>query len=530
MRDFHQPGRSPVHALNGMAATSQPAATLAAVDVLRAGGNAIDAAVAASAVLCVVEPQSTGVGGDCFVLYAPGGGGGEVIAYNGSGRAPAAAEAGWYIDNGISDIDIHSAHAVTVPGAIDAWTRLVADHGTKDLAELLTPAIGYAEDGYVVHPRVAHDWAGCIDKLSTTEASARIFLPGGRSPRAGEIHHQPELAATLRTIARDGRDGFYGGPVAEDIVGFLRSQGGLHTLDDFVAAAGEYVTPIQTHYRGLDIYECPPNGQGIVALIMLNLLSGFDLSSLDPLGVERLHLEVEAGRLAFRDRDAFIADPAQAEVPIERLLSAAYADELRGFISSERAIGNMPPPGLPSHPDTVYFSVVDKDRNAVSFINSTFHGFGSGLASPKSGVMLQNRGTGFVIDPDHPNCIAPGKRPLHTIIPGMALKGGRAVMPFGVMGGHYQPFGHAHFLSNMVDYGMDVQAAIDCPRLFRYGGVLEVERGIPDPVVRGLAALGHQVEVVDDPHGGGQAIWIDWESGTLTGGSDPRKDGCALGY
>jgi gamma-glutamyltranspeptidase/glutathione hydrolase len=529
MRDFHLPGRSPVHALNGMAATSQPAATLAAVDVLRGGGNAIDAAVAASAVLCVVEPQSTGIGGDCFVLYAPGGGG-EVIAYNGSGRAPAAAEAGWFMDNDIDEIDIHSPHAVTIPGAIDAWTRLVADHGTRDMAQLLAPAIGYAENGYVVHPRVAHDWAGCIDKLSTTEASKRIFLPGGRSPRAGEIHHQPELAATLRTIASEGRDGFYEGPVAADMVDFLRGLGGLHTLEDFATAAGEYVTPIQTHYRGLDIYECPPNGQGIVALIMLNLLSGFDLSSLEPLGAERLHLEVEAGRLAFRDRDALIADPSLVEVPVERLLSADYADELRGFISPDRAIGNMPPAGLPSHPDTVYFSIVDRDRNAVSFINSTFHGFGSGLASPQSGVMLQNRGAGFVIEPGHPNCIAPGKRPMHTIIPGMALEGGRAVMPFGVMGGHYQPFGHAHFLSNVVDYGMDVQAALDCPRVFRYGDVLEIERGIPDDVARGLAALGHDVQVTDDPHGGGQAIRIDWESGTLTGGSDPRKDGFALGY
>ncbi len=496
---------------------------------MRGGGNAMDAAIAACAVLCVVEPQSTGIGGDCFVLYAPKGGG-EVIAYNGSGRAPAAAETAWFLDRGIDEIDPQSPHAVTVPGAIDAWARLAADHGTRALGELLQPAIGYAEDGYVVLQRVARDWAGCADKLRASPASARIFLPDGRSPRAGDVHRQPELAETLRAIAREGRDGFYSGRVAEDIVGFLRDRGGLHSLDDFAAAGGEYVTPINTDYHGLDIYECPPNGQGMVALIMLNLLSGFDLAKLDPAGVERLHLEIEAGRLAYRDRDAFLADPGLSDVPIEHLLSAGYTDELRQTIRPDRALDILPPPGMAAHDDTVYLTVVDRDRNAVSFINSLFHGFGGGLAAPGCGVMLQNRGAGFRVEPGHPNCIAPGKRPLHTIIPGMALQGGRVVMPFGVMGGQYHPFGHTHLISNIVDFGMDVQAAIDFPRVFRYGEYLDVERGIDDAVVKGLAALGHETRTTDDPHGGGQAIHIDWQSGVLTGGSDPRKDGCALGY
>ena len=529
MRDFQKPGRSPVQALNGMAATSHPAATLTAIEVLRGGGNAMDAAIAACAVLCVVEPQSTGIGGDCFVLYAPKGGG-EVIAYNGSGRAPAAAEAAWFLERDIHEIDPQSPHAVTVPGAIDAWARLAADHGTRGLGELLQPAIGYAEDGYPVLPRIARDWAGCADKLRATANASRLFLPDGQAPRAGDVHRQPELAETLRAIARDGRDGFYSGAVAEDIVGFLRGCGGLHSLDDFAQAGGDYVTPISSGYRGLDIYECPPNSQGMVALMMLNLLSGFDLARLDPAGVERLHLEVEAGRLAFRDRDAFLADPGQSEVPIDHLLSAAYSDEIRAVIRPDRALDMLPPPGAASHDDTVYLTVVDRDRNAVSFINSLFHGFGSGLAAPKSGVMLQNRGTGFRIETGHPNCIAPGKRPLHTIIPGMALQDGRAVMPFGVMGGQYQPFGHAHLISNIVDYGMDVQAAIDFPRVFHYGERLDVETGIDDAVVKGLAALGHDPRVAADPLGGGQAIHIDWRSGVLTGGSDPRKDGCALGY
>ncbi|MFQ5958211.1 MAG: gamma-glutamyltransferase [Alphaproteobacteria bacterium] len=529
MRDFQLPGRSTVHALTGMAATSHPAATLAAVDVLRAGGNAVDAAVAACAVLCVVEPMSTGIGGDCFALYAPVGGG-EVIAYNGSGRAPGAAHAEWFLDNGVDVIDTESPHAVTVPGAIDAWSRLVADHGRKGLDELLQPAITYAENGYAVSPRVARSWAANVAKLRRDESSARVFLPGGQSPRAGEVHRQPELAETLRAIAADGRDAFYTGRVAEDIVAHLAARGGLHTLDDFAAARGEYVAPIRTNYRGVDVFECPPNGQGIVALIMLNILEDYALGELDPLGVERLHLEIEAGRLAFADRDALVADPAQAQVPVDHMLSAEHAAELRAQIRRDRAIEALPDPAFPAHLDTIYLCVVDGDRNAVSFINSLFHGFGSGLTSPKTGVALHNRGAGFVVRPGHPNCIAPNKRPLHTIIPGMALEQGRVAMPFGVMGAHYQPFGHVHFLTNVIDYGLDMQEALDLARVFRYGDVLEIERGISDETARGLAALGHRVERAQDPLGGGQAIRIDWQAGVLSGGSDPRKDGCALGY
>lgn len=529
MRDFHRPGRSAVRATRAMASTSQPAATLAAIEVLRAGGNAIDAAVAACAVLCVVEPESTGLGGDCFCLYAPAGTG-RVIALNGSGHAPADATADWYRERGIG-IDATGPHAVTVPGAVDAWARLVADHGRKGLDELLQPAIRFAEEGFVLPSRVAWDWATeGVGKLKLdAPAKARFLKPDGGPYREGDRFVQPELARTLRKVAAEGRDGFYTGAVAEDIVAHLRAKGGLHTLDDFAAQRATYVEPITTDYRGYTVHECPPNGVGIAVLMLLNLLSGFGPGD-DPLSVERMHQLIEATRLVFRDRDAFVADPRQAPVPVADLLSAGYADAMRALIRPDRAMADLPAPGLPPHEDTVYLCVVDEDGNAVSFINSLFKSFGSGIVAPESGVLLQNRGLGFSLDPAHPSCIAPRKRPMHTIIPGMLTKDGAAVMPFGVMGGHYQPVGQAWVLTSMLDHGLDPQAAIDLPRLFAFEGTVELEHGIPQAAADALAALGHRVSRIDKPHGGGQAIWIDRERGTLTGGSDPRKDGCALGY
>ena len=530
MRDFHRPGRSPVHALNAMAATSQPGATLVAIEMLRRGGNAVDAAVAASAALCVLEPQSTGIGGDCFALYVAGGTG-EVIAFNGSGRAPAAANVEWYLERGIDELGPFGPHSVTVPGAIDAWAALLRDHGTMGLEEVLQPAIAFAEEGFVVHPRTSFDWARNEAKLRADENARRILLPGDRAPAVGQVVRFPELASTLRVIAAQGRDGFYTGAVAEDMVTYLSALGGLHTSEDFAAHRGEYVEPIKTDYRGYELHECPPNGQGIAALMILNILEGFELEGLDPIGVERLHLEAEATRLAFEARDSLIADPAQVTVPVEELLSEAHAERLRERIRPDRIIGGEPRPSpVPAHADTIYLTVVDAERNAISFINSTFHGFGSGLVSPKSGVNFQNRGSGFRVEPDHPNCVAPGKRPLHTIIPGMMTREGRAVMPFGVMGGHFQPVGHAHVLSNVVDFGMDPQEAIDCPRAFYFEGLLQLESGVSEKTAVGLARLGHEVARAEVPFGGGQAIRIDWESGVLAAGSDPRKDGCAIGF
>jgi gamma-glutamyltranspeptidase / glutathione hydrolase len=526
MRDFELPGRSTAYAENGMAATSHPLATLVALDVLRAGGNAVDAAVAAVAVQCVVEPAMTGIGGDCFVLLAPAAGG--VVALNGSGRAPAVT-AERLRELGVSDLE-GSVHSVTVPGAVDAWARLLERHGTRDLAELLQPAIRCAEQGFVVTPRVAYDWARDGERLRQSPGGRAMYLPGDRAPVAGQRVRLPALARTLRRIAADGPDAFYRGELAERMVGYLRSEGGLHTPDDFAVAAGEFVAPIKTAYRGLEVYECPPNGQGVIALLILNILEGFELGALEPNGAERLHLEAEATSLAFRDRNACLADPAATDVPAGRLLDKRYAAKLRSLIDPERALAEMPPPLLPEHRDTVYLTVIDRERNLVSFINSVFDSFGSGLVCPDTGVLFHNRGKSFSLDPAHPNVIAPGKRPMHTIIPALACESGRPTIAFGVMGGHYQPVGQAHVLTNLVDFGLDPQAALDAPRAFAQDGELRLERGIPRATAEGLATLGHKVVPAGKPLGGGQMIVVDHARGVLIGGSDPRKDGLALGY
>ncbi|MDD7973987.1 gamma-glutamyltransferase, partial [Roseinatronobacter alkalisoli] len=491
-----------------MAATSHPLATLAALDILRAGGNAMDAAICAAAVQAVVEPQSTGIGGDCFALYCPRGGS-DVIAFNGSGRAPMGATIDAYRAMGLTEVPKRGVHAVTIPGAIDGWCQLLADHGRLDMATVLAPAIHYAENGYVVHDRVAFDWKNVGQDLAADPHSARIFLPGGKAPDAGDIHKQPELGATLRLIAEHGRAGFYEGAVAEDMVNRLRELGGVHTLEDFAATRGEYVTPISTDYRGLRIHQVPPNNQGLTALVMFNLMAQHDLRGLDPVGAEKLHLEIEAGRLAFRERNARMADPAASQGVVEELLSADFTSRLSAEMDPARAMDHFADAEL-AMSDTVYISIVDDERNAVSFINSTYFSFGSAVTSPETGVVLQNRGHSFRLDPDHPNALAPGKRPLHTIMPGMVTRGARAVMPFGVMGGDYQPFGHVHVLTNLLDHGMDIQQAIDAPRVFYENGAVVAETGVPAQAVQGLRDKGHKVIAAKAPHGGAQAIWIDW--------------------
>ncbi len=528
MRNFHLPGRSAVHAKRAMAATSHPLATAAALDVLRSGGTAMDAAISASATLCAVEPHMTGIGGDCFVLYAAAGSP-DIVAYNGSGRTPRGLQPDQMPDDGTGKLPAQSPHAVTVPGAVDAWWRLHQDHGSRPWADLLAPAIDYAEQGYPVHARVAHDWAQETAKLKACPNAHREMLVDGAAPAEGSLHRQPLLAETLRSIAREGRDGFYRGPVAADIAQHLAGMGGYHTTDDLAEHAGEYVTPISAPYRGYEVCQCPPNGQGLTALIMLRLLAGLTPPD-DPLHPQRLHDLAEAARLAYRERDARIADPAFAELPVDEVLGDDYIGRLLGQFSRDRAVPAPDAGVFPDHKDTIYLTVVDEAGNCASFINSLFGPFGSGLMTPRTGVMLHNRGCGFRVAPsDHPNRIEPGKRPLHTIIPGMLKRDDRVVMPFGVMGAHFQPTGHAWLLSNMLDYGLDPQAAVDLPRAFFYDGELQLEAGIPDDTADTLGAMGHRVIRPAKPHGGGQAIWRDPASGVLTAGSDPRWAGCAGG-
>jgi gamma-glutamyltranspeptidase/glutathione hydrolase len=528
MRNFHLAGRSTVQSMNAMVATSHPLAALAALEVLKEGGTAADAAVAGAALLGVIEPQSTGIGGDCFALIQPKGEG-KITAYNGSGRAPAAAKAEWYIERNIHAVPLTSAHAVSIPGAVDAWATILVDHGKFGFDRLLQAAIKAAEDGYVVAPRIAFAWNLDREKLKKGHNTERYLLPHGKPPVAGDVIRQPELGKTLRAIAKDGRDAFYTGAIAEDVVETLRSIGGLHTLEDFAAHTTETTSPIGTVYKGLDVWQCPPNGPGITMLVMLNILSQFDLTKFAPLSVERFHLEAEAARIAYMIREEFIGDPAQVKIDVPKILAKNFADEYVRKIRMDGML-DLPDVAPPMHPDTIYITVVDANRNVCSFINSVAHAFGSAIVSDKTGILLQNRAGGFRIQPGHPNCIAPRKRPLHTIIPALATRNGRAQMSFGVMGGQYQPTGQSHVLTNILDYGCDIQEAIDMPRGLHYEGKYQLEDGVPAATVEGLKKLGHNTTKVTSPLGGGQAIWIDWDKGTLTGGSDPRKDGCALGY
>jgi len=525
-RDFQLPGRSPVIAGEAMAATSHPLATLAAIDSLRAGGNAADAAVTAVAVLGVVEPHMTGIGGDCFAMIsAPGK---PVWGYNGCGRSGRRASLESLVAQGVHAIAADSIHAVTVPGAVDAWAAILETHGHFGLDRALAPAIRYAEEGFPIAARIAWDWQQMVGKLSADPGAARHFLFAGRAPAQGDLVKFPALGRTLRAIAAQGPQAFYRGAVAQDMLATLAARGSFLNLDDFAGHRGEVVTPIASGYRGLDIFELPPNTQGLTALVLLNILERFDLAALDPLGADRFHLALEAARLAYAVRDSHVADAAFMRTSVSALLAKTFAATLAGRIDRRYRLSMADAP--PAGGDTVYLTVVDRDRMAVSLINTLYSYFGVGICTEATGVMLTNRGACFVFDPDHPNAFGPGKRPLHTIIPALAFRDERCELSFGVMGAHYQPLGHAQIITNMVDYELDVQAAIDGPRAFFVGGQTVLERGVRAATAEELRARGHDVAFASAPWGGAQAIRIDWRRGVLIGGSDPRKDGCALGY
>ncbi|MEM7074312.1 MAG: gamma-glutamyltransferase family protein [Pseudomonadota bacterium] len=524
MRDFQLTGRSAVFATNGMCATSHPLGALTAIDVLRRGGNAIDAAIAGAVVLGMCEPHMTGIGGDCFVLYARPGE--PVRALNGSGRAPAGASAATLRDRGLDVIPPYSAHAVTIPGAVDAFCHLSETVGKLGLDAVLAPAIRYAEEGVPIAPRVALDVIADTDIL---QGGARArFTHAGRALSVGDLFRAPDQAEVLRRIARDGRDAFYTGEVADDMLATLQAADGVHTADDFATTACTTATPITGTYAGLDVVEHPPNGQGAAAILLLNMLKHFDLGAYDPLGAERAHIEAEATKLAYDARNRMLGDPDQT-ARLDHLLAPETAAALAALISPHQVIADPAPITEAVHKDTVYITVVDRDRMTVSLIYSLFHGFGSGLASDRFGILLHNRGAGFTLQQGHPNEYGPGRRPMHTIIPGMLARDGEVFMPFGVMGGQYQSCGHARFVTNLTDFDMDLQTAIDAPRLYPEDGELRLERGFAPKVRQRLADLGHTVVEPDEPIGGAQAIRIRAD-GVLEGGSDPRKDGCALGY
>ncbi|MEL6914853.1 MAG: gamma-glutamyltransferase family protein [Pseudomonadota bacterium] len=525
MRDFHQPGRSAVYATNGMCATSHPLAAKVAVQIMEAGGNAVDAALAGAVLLGICEPQMTGIGGDLFALVAPTPEA-DIIALNGSGRAPAALSADALRAAGHATVPPYDAHAVTIPGAVDAICRLAADHGRIGLPAILAPAIHYAEAGIPVAPRVAFDWAEALGNLQPS-ARGDYALDGAAYP-AGAVFRAPKQAEVLRRIAQDGRAGFYEGEVAEDMVASLRALGGVHTHEDFARNAPDYTQPISGTYGDLELVEHAPNGQGATAILLLNMLKRFDIAGMAPWGAERAHIEAECAKLAYDARNRILADPDHT-ARLDHMLSEETAARLAALVDPARAMADPAPLSEAVHKDTVYITTVDAGGMSVSLIYSIFHSFGSGLASDRFGILFQNRGAGFALSPGHPNEAGPGKRPMHTIIPGMLRKAGRVTMPFGVMGGAYQPNGHARFVTNLVNFDMDAQAAIDAPRAFSDAGAMKVERGYTDAVRAELAEMGHAVTIPETPIGGAQAIKIGTD-GVLSGASDPRKDGCALGY
>jgi gamma-glutamyltranspeptidase/glutathione hydrolase len=529
-------GRSAVLARNGMVATSQPLAAQAGLRILQQGGNAIDAAVATAAALAVVEPMMTGVGGDMFAIVHTAKG--ELAGINGSGFSPAAANIEFFRQRKLGQIPSRGPFSVSIPGAVDGWAALLEKYGTMSFAEVLAPAIDYADNGFPVSEIISSDWNSPLNEdLLADKEFARAYTLNGKPPAHGDVFVNKGLAGTLRQIASGGRDGFYTGDVARRIVERLNQLGWPVTMDDLAFQHSDWVEPISTTYKDYRLYELPPNGQGMAALEMLNILEGEDLRALGHNSAAYLHLLVEAKRLAFADLDAWLADPERARLPVDKIISKDYAREQRKRIDRGRAAKQVESgidervEFLTRNGDTVYLTVVDKDRNVVSFINSVFWQFGSGVVVPDTGIILQNRGALFSLDAEHPNRLEGRKRPFHTIIPAMVFRDGKPWLSFGVMGGDMQPQGHVQVLLNMLEFGMNVQDAGEAPR-FRHFPTdgLALESGIDTTVITELSRRGHSVVWRPGIFGGYQAIQIDWERGVLLGGTDPRKDGAVAGW
>ena len=542
--------RSEVIAPHAMAATSQPLATQIALDVMKRGGSAVDAAIAANAALGLMEPTGNGIGGDLFaIVWDPKTQ--KLHGYNGSGRSPQALTLAYFQQQGITDIPPHGPLPVSVPGAVDGWFALHGRFGKLPMQDVLAPTIRYAREGHPVAQTIAYYWDRSVPRLSKWPGFTEQFTIDGRAPRTGELWKNPNLADTLQQIADGGRDAFYKGDIARTIDAYFKANGGFLSYTDLAAHQGEWVQPVSTNYRGVDVWELPPNGQGIAALQMLNVLEGYDFSKIPYGSPQHVHLLVEAKKLAFADRARWYADPAFQPAPVDKLISKPYADARRKLISADKVLREVQP-GTPAElqeGDTIYLTTADADGMMVSLIQSNYRGMGSGMAPPGLGFILQDRGEMFVLkgcegSTPHPNCYAPGKRPFQTIIPAFITKGGKPYVSFGVMGGAMQPQGHVQIVMNLVDFGMNLQEAGDAPRIqhendteptgqntpMRDGGVVQLESGFPYETVRALMDKGHRVEWALGPYGGYQAILRDPETGVYYGASESRKDGQAAGY
>ncbi|GAB1451681.1 gamma-glutamyltransferase [Draconibacterium sp.] len=532
--------RSEVIAQNGMACTSQPLATQAALDILKAGGNAVDAAIAANAVLGLTEPTGSGIGGDIFAIIWDAKTQ-KLYGLNGSGRSPYELKLQYFKDNGYEKIPAFGPLSVSVPGCVDGWFELNKKFGKLKMNEILAPAIHYAREGFPVSEVIAYYWQGNARSLQKHPGFAEIYMPGGKAPAKGEVFKNPYLANTLELIGKEGRDVFYKGEIAEKIVAYLKEQGGFFTMKDFEDHTSEWVDPISTNYRGYDVWELPPNGQGTAVLEMLNILETFDIASMGFGSPEYMHLFIEAKKLAFENRAKFYSDPDFNKLPIGKLISKDYGKERAALIDKNRAARSYPA-GFPESPNTIYLTTADKEGNMVSLIQSNFRGMGSGMTPGKLGFVLQDRGELFTLEEGHLNVYEPHKRPFHTIIPAFITKDGQPYISFGVMGGGMQPQGHTQIVCNIIDFGMNLQEAGDAPRISHEGsseptgekmtdgGVVSLETGFSYETIRELMSKGHKIGFEKGPYGGYQAIMYDNKNKVYYGASESRKDGQAAGY
>jgi len=532
--------RSEVLAQNGMAATSQPLATQVALDILKKGGSAIDAAIAANALLGLVEPTGNGMGGDLFAIVWDAEKN-ELTALNASGRSPNSLSIDYFQKNDMNRIPSHGPLPVSVPGCVDGWFELHEKYGKLSISEILEPAIDYAENGFPVTELIAYYMNRSVPFLSKYEGFAEVFAPNGKAPIKGEIFRNPALANTFKKIVKGGREAFYKGDIARTIAQYMKEQGGFITYEDMASHTSEWVDPVSTNYRGYDVWEIPPNGQGIAALQILNLLEGYDISEMGFGSEAYIHTFTEAKKIAFEDRAKYYADMDFANVPVQELISKAYADDRRKLINPQRAAKRITESKL-KEGDTIYLTVADGDGNMISLIQSNYRGMGSGMTPPGLGFVLQDRGELFSLDANHRNVYEPAKRPFHTIIPAFITKDGDPWVSFGLMGGAMQPQGHAQIVVNLIDFGMNLQEAGDAPRIqhggssqptgeiMTDGGILYLETGIDYEVIRELSKKGHKIQFNIGGYGGYQAIMWDTENKVYYGASESRKDGQAAGY